>query len=235
VKTHNQISEETIERYVRHELADDERRIFEEHLLECPECFEEVQLMERFVAGVRHAGRTGLLTEPASDRRMPWLMPALAAGLAAVLIAAGAWIATLHRSLNESLQARDALANQLAQARLAPVQPVEMATGNLPIAVLKADRAAGGESILQMPAATRAVALWMDVEPGSRYRTFALSVLAEAGTTIETLTGLTRNSDGAVAVILPAAKLPAGRYTVQLSSEAPPRLLAQYNLRIASK
>jgi hypothetical protein len=235
VKAHNQISEETIERYVRHELADDERRTFEEHLLECPDCFEEVQLMERFVAGVRHAGRTGLLAQTAVERGMPWLTPALAAGLAAVLIAGGAWVATLRHALNESVQARDALANQLAQARLTPVQPAEIEAGNLPIAVLKADRAAGAESILQTPASAREIALWMEVEPGSRYQTFGLSVLAKEGATVETLTGLTRNSDGAVAVILPAAKLPVGRYTVRLSSEAPARLLAQYNLRIASK
>ena len=84
MKARKQISEErTIERYIRRELGDEERRAFEEHLLESPECFEEVQLMERFVAGVRDSARTGILTERAPDRGSRWLTAALAAGLAA--------------------------------------------------------------------------------------------------------------------------------------------------------
>ncbi len=57
MKADHHISEETIERYVRRELAEEERRSFEEHLLDCRECFEEVQTMERFVAGVINAPR----------------------------------------------------------------------------------------------------------------------------------------------------------------------------------
>ena len=235
MKPHNHISEaETIERYVRRELGEEERRDFEEHLLDCAECFEEVQLMERFVAGVRHSARKGMLNEPVPDRGLRWLAPVLAAALAAVLLLGVVWIGTLRRSLNESVHARDVLVSQLAQAKLAPAEQAEIQAGNLPIAVLQSNRSAEGESVLAVPSGAREVALWMDVEPGGRYRTFAVALSTPEGLAVETVAGLSRNSQGAVAVILPAAKLTLGRYTVRLSSETPPRLLAQYTLRITA-
>jgi anti-sigma factor RsiW len=221
VKTHHPIPEETIERYIRRELADEERLSFEEHLLECPECFEETQLMERFVAGVRHSARAGVLGVAQTDRRQRALIVALAASLAVVLIGGGVWIYSLQRSLS-------ILARPLPQV---PSQ-AEVIAGNLPIAVLHADRAAGGESILRVPSSTREIALWLDVEAGGRYNTFSVTLLDEGQGTVETVAGLTRNSEGAIAVVLPASKFPEGRYKVRLSSEAPARLLAQYNLRI---
>jgi Putative zinc-finger len=227
--THGQISEGTIERYVRRELDEEERRSFEEHLLDCPDCFEDVQIMERFVAGVRDAARSGRLPAP-TPHHAPWLSRALAAGLAAALIGGGWWIHTLERSLDESLAARDTFARQLAQAVATSERPIEIRAGNLPIAVLRADRAAGSASVLKVPATVREIALWMDVEPDGRYKTFDVDVLDEAGRSVETVPGLMRNSEGALAVILPAVKMPVGRYTVKLGSGS--RLLAQYNLRV---
>jgi anti-sigma factor RsiW len=230
---HDQITEGTIERYVRRELAEEERRSFEEHLLDCLECFEEVQMMERFVAGVRDAARTGSLAPVAPRDRTSWLVVALAAGLAAVLIGGGWWVRELEHSLDRSIAARDTLARQLAQARIAPALPAEIAAANLPVAVLKADRAAGRASLLKVPASARQIALWMDVEPDGRYKTFDVDVLDAAGRSLETLQGLMRNSEGALAVILPATNTPVGRYTVKLTSAG--RLLAQYNLQIAAQ
>ncbi len=236
MKAHKQIAEEgTIERYVRRELGDEERRTFEEHLLDCAECFQEVQIMESFIAGVRHSARTGTLREPAPDRGLRWLAPLLATALALVVILGAMWIGTLRQRLQEADGARDALVHQVAEAKLAAAQPAELTAGNLPIAVLQANRAAGVESVLPVPRGARAAAFWMDVEPGGRYRTFGVAVSAEGGQVIEAVGGLTRNSQGAVAVVLPAAKLPAGRYTVRLSSEAPPRLLAQYTVRVSTE
>ncbi|MGP0070886.1 MAG: zf-HC2 domain-containing protein [Bryobacteraceae bacterium] len=235
MKADHHISEETIERYVRRELAEEERRSFEEHLLDCPECFEEVQIVERFVAGVRDAARTGQLPQTASREPLRWLAPALAATLAAVLIGSSVWVIMLRNSLRESLAARNTLAQRLEQATLASAAGVEAAAGNLPIAVLRTERGTGNEAILQVPAAAREVALWMDVEPDGRYRTFSIAVLDEGGRTIEKVAGLARNGEGALAVTLPAAKLPAGRYKIELSSESPARLLASYRLRVAGQ
>lgn len=236
MKTHQQVWEATIERYIRRELGEEEIRSFEEHLLECKECFEELQVQERFVAGVRHSARTGQLTGPAVHDRWRWLVPSLAAALAAVLLVAVAWIGTMRSSLRASVQARESLTRQLAKAHATPAPSATLVAGNLSIAVLSANRATGGESVLSVPAGAHEVALWMDVERGGRYRTFSVAVRSQAGQEVETLRGLTRNSEGAVAVVLPAVKLPPGRYSVGLSGEAPSsRLLAQYSLKIAAE
>jgi hypothetical protein len=46
---------------VRHKLPPDERRAFQEHYFACEECFEQVQITARLVAGVRRASRKGVL------------------------------------------------------------------------------------------------------------------------------------------------------------------------------
>ena len=85
--THLEAQQDTIERFVRHQLSPDERRAFEEHYFECEECFEQVQMTARFVAGVQHAARKGLLAEPAAE---PWwanlFRPALIVVTAAALL-----------------------------------------------------------------------------------------------------------------------------------------------------
>ena len=93
------------------------------------------------------------------------------------------WIGSLRRSLNESVQARNVLVRQIAEAKLAPADAGEIPAGNLPIAVLQANRAAGGESVLAVPPGSREVALWMDVEAGGRYRSFAVALLINGGGT----------------------------------------------------
>jgi Putative zinc-finger len=233
VKEEHQVSEVTIERYVQRKLADEELRSFEEHLLECPECFEEVQIMERYMAGLRNAAQSGLLDSASGERPMHWSVLALAAALVVVLIGGGLWIASLRQSLDQFREARETLTRQLAQAKLTTALPAEIAPESLPIAVLQANRTGGGESILKLPISAREIALWMDVEPDGRYKTFAVDLADDQGHTVESVHGVTRNAEGALAVILPAAKTPPGAYDVRLSSEAPERLLAQYKLRIA--
>ena len=59
---HQQIEdEEIIERYVRNQLGAEERKAFEEHYFTCEECFGKLEATERFIAGVRDAGRRGYL------------------------------------------------------------------------------------------------------------------------------------------------------------------------------
>jgi Putative zinc-finger len=227
-------TEATIERYIRRELAAEERQDFEEHLIECSQCFEEIQTMEQFVAGIRHSSRSGTLAEPALPGRLLWIAVALAASLAIALISGGIWISQLRSTLHQAAAARDALQVQLAESR-PPAASSQLQAQNLPIAVLKAERAATSETLLKLPVSATALALWMDVEPAGRYRTFAVSLSDSRGRALEHVAGLTRNSEGAVSLILPSPKLLPGLYTVRLSSEDPPRLLAEYRLRIAAE
>src|SRR5271169_3316305 len=97
---HPQIEdEEIIERYVRNQLAEAERKAFEEHFFGCDDCFEKLQVAERFVAGVRDAARRGVLAgEVQGSNRgfiwRGWLVPAfgVSACAALVLAALSGWL-----------------------------------------------------------------------------------------------------------------------------------------------
>jgi hypothetical protein len=95
--THTDIHQnEVIERYVRGQLQPDERQAFEEHFFICDECFEQVQVNERFIAGVHYAARANTLapgvgqssiTKPDSPW-LTWLKPVLLITTTASLILA---------------------------------------------------------------------------------------------------------------------------------------------------
>src|SRR3989442_1262590 len=115
---HDQIeAEEVIERYVRKELGEEERRAFEEHLLNCAPCFDQVQEMERFVSGLRHASDAGLLSPSVRPLWTGWLAPAFAVASLALVIGGGAWMLTLRRSLDEVAAQRQALTHELEQTK----------------------------------------------------------------------------------------------------------------------
>ena len=117
---------ETIERYVRHELPADERLAFQEHYFACDECFEQVQMTARFVAGVRDAARDGVLAAERPERArsvaslfdygriFQWATPALAVSLLVALAVIGWWAWSLRRQ-NQQLTEQTAEHIQAAQ------------------------------------------------------------------------------------------------------------------------
>ena len=135
--THQEIqANEIIEQYVRGKLTPAERRTFQEHLFECDECFQQAEFTARFVAGVREASRTGLLTahqQPERTRTVSawsnqgwafrWAAPALAASLLIAIALIGWWALSLRRQnqrltqqTTEQMGAQNRAAEQLKLA-----------------------------------------------------------------------------------------------------------------------
>jgi hypothetical protein len=126
--THQEIrANEIIEQYVRGKLPTAERRAFQEHLFECDECFQQAEFTARFVAGVREASRTGLLTaheQPERARTVDawfnpswafrWAAPALAASLLIAIALIGWWALSLRRQ-NQWLTHQTAEQNRAAE------------------------------------------------------------------------------------------------------------------------
>src|SRR5688572_2809204 len=126
--THQEIqANEIIEQYVRGKLSTAERRAFQEHLFECDECAQQAEVTARFVAGVREAARTGLLTAPHQPERartvggwfnqgwgFRWATPALAASLLIAIALIGWWALSLRRQ-NQSLTQQTAEQNRAAE------------------------------------------------------------------------------------------------------------------------
>jgi len=221
-------ADETFERYVMNGLGDEERRSLEEHLIECSECFERVQEMERFVAGVRDSAAEGLL-DPKPITWSPWLVPVFA-GL--LVLASGFSIWNLTRSLHDVTAQRDALAHQLQQANNAAIATPELLASNLPLVILQASRASN-EQVLAVNSSAREVALWIEIGPQKSLYTVEIST--DKDQQIEQAVQLKANRYGALAMILPASKVPPGHYIVRLFSQEPRNLLGQYLLRIISE
>ncbi len=244
---HTEIEDqEIIERYVRNQLAPEERRAFEEHFFACEECFEKLQATERFVAGIHDAASRGLLKDSASTdaisapRWGAWMFPTLAATSVATVALAVivGWtllfqMPKLRRQLNQA--SADASARREALAALEKqVASATQAETNVPLVMLQATRdvqAAPNEVIV--PSGAKHVVLWVEV-PSGNFRSFRLEVETTDHHPVLTLDYLQRNSYGALAASLPAERLQPGEFRIKLSGEEPPpaSLLAEYRLRI---
>lgn len=243
---HPQIEdEEIIERYVRNQLAEEERKAFEEHFFGCDDCFEKLQVTERFLAGVRDAARRGMLAGEVegSTRGSSWsrrLVPAfgVSACAALVLAALSGWLyfyqmPKMREQLSQS--AEDVRIQQEARAALErQIASSIQAEPNLPLVMLQATRdvqAAPNE--VTVPPGAKHLVLWVEVTPG-RSNQFRLRVDTADNRPVETLNNLQRNAYGALAVSLPVEALQPGDYRITLSSQEPPpaSLLGEYRLRI---
>ena len=104
--THGEVEQrEIVEQYVRKLLSAEDRDAFQEHFFACDSCFDQVQMMERFIAGVRHGARTGILVaRPESNqggypgRGLAWLKPLFAAtaAVAVCLLLWAGWLSLYH-------------------------------------------------------------------------------------------------------------------------------------------
>jgi hypothetical protein len=246
VMMHPQIEdEEIIERYARNQLPEEQRKAFEEHFFGCDDCFEKLQVAERFVAGVRDAARRGSLSGEVEGRApnwtwSGWLAPAFGVSACAALLLAAfsAWIyfsqmPKMRLQLNQSAaelraqqQARAALEQQIATS----IQ----AEANLPLVMLQATRdvQAPPNEVIVPPGAKHMV-LWVEVPAGKSNR-YRLQVDTADNRPVETLDSLQRNTYGALAVSLPVEALQPGDYRIRLSIQepSPASLLGEYRLRI---
>jgi hypothetical protein len=242
---HPQIEdEEIIERYVRNQLAEAERKAFEEHFFGCDDCFEKLQVAERFVAGVRDAASRGLLAREVEDTSRGsswrgWLVPAFGVSVCAALVLAtfSGWLyfsqmPKLREQLGRS--AEDLRAQQTARAALErQIASSIQSELNLPLVMLQATRdVQTAPNEVSIPSGAKHLVLWVEV-PAGKSNSFRLQVDTADNRTIETLDNLQRNSYGALAVGLPVEALQPGDYRIKLTAEPPPAsLLAEYRLRI---
>ena len=244
---HSQIDkEEVVERYVGRRLAADERQAFEEHFFGCDECFEKVQEAERFRAGIRDASARGLFgaESPAAfdagpGRWLRWAFAATACTSVTLAVLAG-WmyfgqIPRLRDELNREA-ARVTVERQARDELARTVNPAEGAEANVALVMLQASRAAEKLASITLPPAARRLILWIDIGQ-SRFRTFRMEVTAPDTRVIASLDHLTRGPYGALAVSLPADKLPTGSVRITLSGEDPPpiALVGDYQLSVQKR
>jgi hypothetical protein len=234
-----------VEAYVRRKLAPEDCAAFEEHYFQCGKCFDEAQLVEKFIAGVKQAARTGVLDpqpEPRPESRS-WWMPAFAfAAASAVVLASTLTFVVLVRQPAREARLQHELQEALSQARVSRAHIAELdqraaldagTEANVPVVMLTASRSADSPNQVQIGSESRRALLWIDIPvqpPGTR---FGLTISTPDGRFAKTIHDLERNSSGALAASLPAADLPASSYHVRLFSEkSPGQTIAEYRLNV---
>jgi hypothetical protein len=110
-------------RYATGRLTADEERDFEAHLLDCPQCVEDVECETGLREGLRAIAHEPAFARPAPARRAIWRAPVmsgfLAAAAAILLVASISLGVSLSRSsaaLQTARAERDSLAGQAARA-----------------------------------------------------------------------------------------------------------------------
>ena len=236
---HSEIEKaETIERYVRNQLAADERQAFEEHILGCDECFANLQTAELFAAGMRDAAERGLLEVQSQATNSGWLAWAFVAMASTALIFAGlagwAYFGQLPHLRSELRQTEAQLnSGQQSQARTGTAVQLEQAEANVPLVILQASRTREEAASVVLKPDDKEVVLW--IEPGrSRFREFRLEVFSPNNHLVTSVDHLVVSRYGALATTLPAKPLPAGDFRITLTGQDPPpaALVGEYHLTI---
>ena len=234
--------DEIIERYVRNRLAPEDRLSFEEHYFTCDECFERVQAMERFIAGVQDMARHGELDDAAKSAIWPraskWPLWAFAAAsLACVVLAAILVFLSVNRipALQRRLSAANATIRseqqELAQRQMSPPS-TPGPEANVPLVMLQALR--GDEAAeAVVPVDAKRVVLWVEIGH-TRYRSYSMEISSASGEPVAAIENLTRGPYGAIAASLPSDRLQPGVFRITLTGQAPPpaSLVSEYRLRV---
>jgi hypothetical protein len=237
---HSQIeNEEIFERYVRNQLAPEERKAFEEHFFACDVCFEKLQDVERFRAGIREAASRGLLNDESRSTFLSAHSTRLVWAFAATTCVALLCIAWMYLILVPKLRGeRDrAVANLQAERQSRAEQertpPVEQAEANVPLVMLQASRTEEEPASVLLRPGAKDLVLWIEVGP-SRYRDFRLEVLSPQNRLVTFVDHLVRGPYGALAASLPADQLPTGDFLVKLTGQDPPpaSVAGEYKLRV---
>src|SRR5882672_2720675 len=121
--THEEIeSREIAESYVRGHLDEEARAAFEDHYFACDECFQHVEMLQKFVDGVRDAVETGALPAAQKVSAAWWrLEPAFFVVCAAsmVLAALAGWSLLIERPRLKAEAARESIEAETGRKRLA--------------------------------------------------------------------------------------------------------------------
>lgn len=236
---HTQIEHDGIvERYIGRRLTPEQRQAFEEHYFDCDDCFEKVQAMERFTAGIRDVAQHGELDDPAdatASRKTPWwtIWALSGASLAAVVLGVLTGWAYLHRipMLQQELGA--AVATTQAQPpNVAQVLSPGAPEANVPLVMLQTSRGEE-EAKANIAPGARQLILWAEIG-ATRYRSYRIEVYSPSGSRILTVDGLTRGPYGALAASLPTDGLQPGTFRITLTGQTPPpaSLVSEYRLEI---
>ena len=214
-------------RYLQGRLPAAEAERFEEHLLECGECFERVRWSDDFGGALRLAAAGGALAlpAPAGSRRLRRAALALAALFALALAPALWWWGGRDAAAD-----RQALLGELGEARREIVAERRLRAGagnatpvspqiNAPLYFLGAVRGPAGALRIAVGRGSSWVVLVTELPEVEAAPCSA--TLERAGAVLWQADGLVPDAEQKLVILLPASLLAPGPYTLRLARRAP--------------
>lgn len=221
-----------VERYVTGALPAEERIAFEEHLVECVHCQEQVEWTEDFRGALRQVA-TEAVARPAPPRRaalLPRVWLPLAASVAVAALGLSAW--TLRESGRAQTEAREwqgrfeaeRTAVEAAQRELVATleKARASAAGGVVAILLSAVRDAQGSADaarLVVPAGASWIVLSLEAEPDPAVVRYRAAVRDEKGASVYTAEDVVVSRSSMASVLIPSDRLADGVYVATLSAE----------------
>jgi hypothetical protein len=248
-------------RYVMRKLSDEEARAFEEHLVDCPRCLDDVEEVQSLHRGLHRSAADRLASAgplPAAathDRRAPSVRTVMTwlAAAAVVVVSAGTFgYLRLRQQVNAAEQragesdrayqsAREAAARAQGALRDAaasrPAIALPQAIAVLDLDIVRGAEAASKVQAVSVPAQTELVVITLEVGNTSEYSRYRVTLRNERGATVWERDDVRPASAATVAAAVPANLIGAGSFTVLLQGIGSDGRVAggvQYPFRIAA-
>jgi hypothetical protein len=223
---HSEIERDSlIDRYVRNTLRDAERRSFEEHFLDCPQCLEQLEIASSLRQAIRESPVDAGAAPPVAHRRswyvLGWVQAAAAASLVVTMTTSIMFFEQTQRARRELASARVELAIVRGLASSPEVYVLGLSRG-------------GSESQqIALPRAPRwmVFSIEMDTTQFPSYH----AVLSDAsGKEIWQQAGIQPASSDAIGVTVPSNLLAPGSYSMIIQPSSPAgaqSTLSRFSLR----
>jgi hypothetical protein len=256
---------QTADRYLMGKLTDEERRLFEEHFLDCPTCLEKIEAVEGLRTGLKAltpeevlaghgAARTNSLDRPGFSNR-PLVPILLAAGwIVAIASALFFWsashrtrleLASLERTVLQAETRESELARAIERERAAhaksggpgTVTAAPVVASAFMLDVTRGSGSAEPENRIVPGEGPGWIVLLFDRPDRAGFSNFRVTLTTAEGRPIGERMDAGAASGGMLAVSLPPAMLPSGDYVLAVEGTRGGRTdtLATYRFRVSRK
>jgi Putative zinc-finger len=227
---HTYIQEhQIVSQYAVGKLDPADRVQFEDHLVDCPQCLDELELTDDFRHSLRNVEslrENPIESRPANAGRLVAILAAAAVvviglvsfifmrenrGIERQLDQARTDASTWERRYNDEHQART---NAESQLRESPVASALLFTLNLTrSANVNTDAPSNAISI---PREAKVIVLSLELQNDPDFQSYRATLIDAAGSSVWTADGINPSTSGALALILPASVIRPGKYILTI-------------------
>jgi hypothetical protein len=243
---HRHIEEhQIVSRYAMGKLEPADRVEFEEHMVDCQRCLDELELTDDFRHTLQHVAESGATGETAAPttKGVPFRLSEFwprAVLFAALLLVSFLflWKSRRFESELDLAERRFATEHQAREAAEAQLRET-LAQATAPLFTLNLTRgadlgAAEPPNVISIPPGAKSIALSLEWQNDPDFRTYRATLTDAAGRGIWAADRIVAPSSNALAITLPASLFQASRYVLTIEGTAAGRysVVGRYSFRV---